>query len=550
MTLTRAAGSADTPINIVKVQAHGNFLVTGPTFPQAMSNAKPLVLSVRFRPEEIGFQSGVLEIVTDADPETLYVLLGGSGAGGTCPVGSSCAFWLSWERVEVWLVLALGVLYWLVMVFERWNRIARPTRELLKAQLKFLQNELENLATDAHGNADFRVEGLIRLLKGAWALVDESMQPWRVRLGSFLFWSRGQEITGWGIVHEVEVQMCVLLDRSTVSVRLVTAEQRLHAAKDDVSKALADKIAKVTAIAADGTQPDLEILRGLLAEALKANYNRLDCEFTSLVSWQNKTSYLVVQGLALICVLTLAITGHSVLFLMGAAGGLLSRLSRTLQRNDVPTDYGASWTTLFLSPIAGALGAWAGILLMGLAVKLNVVGSALDVSWDHPTSSTITLAVALMFGFSERLFDGILDSLEQKTLANKADKTGSASTGSANGGSTSIGGTNTGNANTGAGALKVQPSPTALADATVGQFYHAKLTATGVSVAALWSLSEGSTLPAGLALATNGTVEGTPIPSPGLASEGRKIVFSADASEPPAKVTTQFSIILKPASER
>jgi hypothetical protein len=57
-----------------------------------------------------------------------------------------------------------------------------------------------------------------------------------------------------------------------------------------------------------------------------------------MVSEQNKTSWLVGCGLTLIVALTFAIHNYSILFLVGAMGGALSRLSRTLNRKDVPTE--------------------------------------------------------------------------------------------------------------------------------------------------------------------------------------------------------------------
>jgi hypothetical protein len=96
------------------------------------------------------------------------------------------------------------------------------------------------------------------------------------------------------------------------------------------------------------------------------------------------------------------------------------RLSRSLDRKQAPTDYGASWTTLFLSPVAGALGAWVGILIAALAVKLQILAPGLGVDWPK-AHEPMTLAVALAFGFSERLLDSVFDKLDAKLL-NQAAK--------------------------------------------------------------------------------------------------------------------------------
>jgi hypothetical protein len=117
----------------------------------------------------------------------------------------------------------------------------------------------------------------------------------------------------------------------------------------------------------------------------------------------------------LIVVLAFAV-GNPVLFIAGAAGGYLSRLARQLKRADVPSDYGASWTTLFLSPIVGALSGWFGILLIVLLAdsKLAILGAAFQqVEWGCPLAP-LTLGLAFLLGFSERLFDEIISTLEKQ----------------------------------------------------------------------------------------------------------------------------------------
>jgi hypothetical protein len=152
--------------------------------------------------------------------------------------------------------------------------------------------------------------------------------------------------------------------------------------------------------------------RALLAEALGLLYDRTDASFATLISWHNKTMWLIGCGLFLIASLA-ATLQHEVLFLVGATGGLLSRMSRSLSRAEVPTDYGASWTSLFLSPVVGALAGWSGILLVITGVELKVLGPAINVSWYNPYHP-LALGLAFLLGFSERAFDGILTQLEAK----------------------------------------------------------------------------------------------------------------------------------------
>jgi hypothetical protein len=378
--------------------------------------------------------------------------------------------------------LTLCILYWLAMVVIRWNRVAMPTRELLRTQILSLQTEL--------GEKPANLQGLLQEAKD---LTNEATRRWDQRLADFLFWSRGQELSGWGLVHQVEVQMIPFVPDPKVRTWLETSEQRLRTINDSVSVALANAIHQELASAS----PDADRRRALLSEALATIYDSKDTSYASLVSWQNKTSWLVGCGLVLIVVLTGAFPAQSVLFLVGGAGGLISRMSRSLDRKDVPTDYGASWSYLFLSPIAGALGAWAGILLSDILQQAKVLGPTFNATWDHPMAST-TLAIALVFGFSERLLDGVLDKLVATVGIDKTTT-----------------------------ATASQPSPTQpasavppgggptitsakLDDATGGKPYTAKLAATGGTGKLTWSLAPGSALPAGLQLAADGTISGTP----------------------------------------
>jgi hypothetical protein len=309
---------------------------------------------------------------------------------------------ISWSRTLA-LALSLCIAYWLALVAVRWNRIAHPTREMLRAQIASLSKELTLLANPAGTPV------LQELLMEAGKLVNGDGLS-AVTWADVVFWSRGKELTGWGYVHEVEAQMVPYLPLPTVVAKLEVAEHKLTAANDAGSSALAKSIND--ALTATPRAGD-DRLRALLSEALQANYEREDNSFADLLSWQNKTAWLISVGLLLILVLVGIYPRHSELLLIGAVGGLISRLSRSLERKDVPTDYGASWTTLFLSPVAGALGAWAGVLVADLAFNLSVLGTVFKGIWDVPLNNT-ALGAALVFGFSERLLDTVLDKAAEK----------------------------------------------------------------------------------------------------------------------------------------
>jgi hypothetical protein len=395
----------------LRVVASGPFFLEAPTQAQTLKPGASIAAVVRFRPRREGWSSGVLTIVSGPpdgkvqDGTIQEVKLSGRTRS---LLG---AIWTDASSGGAALALVLCFFYWLAMVIVRWHRVATPSRLLLRSQLDSVTAELDTLTAGAACPS----AAITELLKKAREVLDgPNGKAGKVsfNLSDFLFWSRGQEMTGWGYAHEAQVMMVPCLSEPTVTARLESAEEKLRLATDAPSLALADSVHR--ALTSQPAQP-MERLRALLCEALYTNYNTEDTNFSNLVSWQNKTSWLVGCGLVLILMLTIAFPDHGILFLIGGAGGLISRLSRSLDRKDVPTDYGASWTTLFLSPVAGALGAWAGILIAALAVSANVLGSALTVDWNRP-DSPMTLAVALLFGFSERLLDSVFDKLESKAL--------------------------------------------------------------------------------------------------------------------------------------
>ncbi|TLZ13870.1 MAG: hypothetical protein E6K30_14905 [Gammaproteobacteria bacterium] len=295
-------------------------------------------------------------------------------------------------------------------VAVRWHRIARPAREMLRAQISSLETELHLVEQKPELNQ------IASLLAEGKKLVEDRGVWWSAGIADVLFWSRGKELTGWLYVHQAESHMARFLARPTVVARLEINEPNLRSADDPRSLALANSI---HAALAPPTQTPLDRLQALLSEALALNYESEDTSFSDLANWQNKAAWLVLLGLFLIVVLAALDPPHSIFLLVGALGGLLSRMSRSLNRSDLPTDYGADWTTLFLSPVAGALGAWSGILISQLAAQLAVLGEVFRCRWEQPYESS-TLAIALLFGFSEQLLDTIFEKVTEKTDSNKA----------------------------------------------------------------------------------------------------------------------------------
>src|SRR6202158_5418449 len=304
------------------------------------------------------------------------------------------------KKREVSLVFLLPVLYLLTILFIRWHNIAKPSRVGVIAQLRDLNGQFPS-------DPD-----LTRELQDARASLEKRATPWE-----WLFSSRGQEMACWNLVHKAEVALLKGLGAAEINARLMTAQQQLLEVDKSSAKSLAGRIDEE--LKRVNAAVDIEARRQLLSEATSYIYDHKDTEYSSLTSWQNKAFWLTLVGLILIWAVA-TMMDHVVLFVAGAAGGFLSRLNRQLKRADVPTDYGASWSTLFLSPVAGAISAWFGVALIMWLNELHVLGTAIAVSWDQSTSAA-TLAAAFVLGFSERLFDGLVSQLENTIDKKKQD---------------------------------------------------------------------------------------------------------------------------------
>jgi hypothetical protein len=323
-----------------------------------------------------------------------------------------------------WTLLCIG-LYAFTILTARWHHIARSVHAMLLRQMTALSLRLE---TEVEGTTDPQVLQKLNHLRNTVKVLEADFAPdkWgNIRnykqVGEFLFWSRGRENAAWVALHEIERQLTAFLaPPEYVEATLRWAEPQLRVINSTTTLALAD------AIAASLQSPDQnpgndKMRKALLGRAVATIYGDRDTTFSTLMEWHNKASWLIFAALILIAFLAASV-GNPVLFLAGAAGGFLSRVMRALKREDVPLDYGASWTTLFLSPLFGALAGWFGIALIKFATTdgLNLLGGAFTVvNWYNPTAPA-AIALAFMLGFSERFFDAIVGAVEKHAEGTQA----------------------------------------------------------------------------------------------------------------------------------
>ncbi|WP_243030413.1 hypothetical protein [Thermus altitudinis] len=159
-----------------------------------------------------------------------------------------------------------------------------------------------------------------------------------------------------------------------------------------------------------------------MQEFLADLYNARDTQYARLLTLHNKGTYLLWLGLLVAAALILLWKSFLMevfgsvqplfLFLAGFGGGLLSRLLRVVRTDRLPTDYGAYWVPLFLSPVLGGLAALLGVLVVELGVGLKLLGEGVTGLLQPPS----VYGLGVVLGFSERLFQGLSQGVEDRLL--------------------------------------------------------------------------------------------------------------------------------------
>jgi hypothetical protein len=302
-------------------------------------------------------------------------------------------------------------------LFGRWNQIAKPNRRMIVSHIESVKARLA--ISGLEGPAKHEAE---RLLAEAAQRADDK----NVALLDKLFWSRGQEIAAWNLIHKAECLILETLDPLQVRVRLFMLAGELSKCTRPAAAELASTINGVLSPCgpdaknplqrfAGGTPDTDKTLKALLREAQRSVYSQRDTAYAQFMTMHHQVMWMTSVAL-LICVLLSMDIGNSRLLLIGATGGVLSRLTRTLMNpKHLPTDYGANWTSMYLSPVSGALAAWAGILMVSILANpgLGILGQTFAAIRWETASTPITLAVAFLLGFSERFFDQVASMLEQ-----------------------------------------------------------------------------------------------------------------------------------------
>ncbi|MGH9166172.1 MAG: cell wall-binding repeat-containing protein, partial [Acidimicrobiales bacterium] len=212
----------------------------------------------------------------------------------------------------------------------------------------------------------------------------------------------------WRHLHAIEVASVPMWPEDVVRARYrsaVSELRRMPRAKEQVA-------AMEEAWRRRPQQPTE--LAALLGEGLEFHFDDRDDYFEGLSAWDQKARGLTIGGVVLAGLVAVAF-GRESLILVGAVGGVVSRLVRVLRRRPQASDYGASWSVLALAPVLGGLAGWAGTLVLHLLSRsgAEVVGPVFGQGWTEPLAP-VSLAVAFLLGFSERLLGQVASFAEAR----------------------------------------------------------------------------------------------------------------------------------------
>jgi hypothetical protein len=331
-----------------------------------------------------------------------------------------------------WSLLALG--YLLLFLLARAYLIAYPSQALARAKMEGLWAEyVQGREKDQKQEEDQKKrdarEDIKECLKKARDLL-EGRGFWG-RIDSFLyllFWNGEREMAAWALIHRAERRAAVLMEDEEVRARLVRGLGELGAFPKEEREFWRKQLKCALGLEGQGQKEQGSLSgcqerepkeqRALLEEFLAALYYARDTSYAQLLTLHNMAVWLFLVGLGLAMALLYFAPGLpnglslGTGLLLGFLGGFLSRLLRVVATDRLPTDYGAYWVPLFLTPVLGALGAVGGYLVFFSLVEARVLGEELRPLLSPPA----VYGLLLVLGFSERLLEGLTKRLEGQVL--------------------------------------------------------------------------------------------------------------------------------------
>ncbi len=246
-----------------------------------------------------------------------------------------------------------------------------------------------------------------RLLGKVREIIPDNCKMWH-----WLIRGTGRQLAAWRLAHRAKCLVIDVLSPEVLTVKALVTIEELKQCGSPEAKVLAEEIQQ--ALGQDACEARYARLKLLLIKSYECLFDARDTYFETLADWQNKAMWLVMVGLSILLMLGLG-SGNAILLVLGAVGGLLTRMKKVLERKNIGFDYGMSWSTLFLSPLVGALTGWAGVLLVYFLVDIGLLGDLLkpllDAPWSGAHQSSVAMALAVTFGFSANLFNRMIEQV-------------------------------------------------------------------------------------------------------------------------------------------
>lgn len=338
------------------------------------------------------------------------------------------------------IYVTVSFLYVSAMITIRWHLIAVPLQQSLRVAIHSMKARFQVavFGNENQTNADEQIVQLLEEARFQVAVFGKEKQKQTVADEQILqllqhaekqldtsfwdkiFWSRGREMNGWRYLHAAARLMSQLYPPEVVEARLRRALSELKDIQSREASDLAKNIEEELKAKQNG---DIKFRRALLNGALATIYDVRDNRYNEFDTWDNEAVWMITSGLLLISVLGLTV-GNSALFIVGAAGGFLGRLTHLFKVKLGGADYGLYWDPLFMAPVLGAVTGWTGVLVVTLIGKLGLGGSVIQEFRWYDQYNSVALALAFLFGLSERFFVKLVAEAETMVVT-KSNKDGS-----------------------------------------------------------------------------------------------------------------------------
>ncbi len=313
-----------------------------------------------------------------------YVLAGspawaGWPQGWAGPVGAA-ARWLVAQPVSA-AAVACGVYVVIVLVTNTWL-IGAPRYRLLQSRIRVLDSAIVTADVARPVGPELR------------SLVASAQQAAVVRVGALVFAAPLTRLfRATRILNAAEIGLVERLDDQLLQLRAGQIAVRLAATRraPELSAELHQQLTAPAPV-------DAAAIRRLATAALITIHAAVDepaereAERTRVALW------LTLVGLMAVLAVSVAVNRDAIL-LAGALGGLLGQLAALTRRQKLAPE------AIILSPVAGALNAVGGVLLVAFLATDNVdlLGDVVQDVWTS-SQSVEALTVALVLGFSGGLF--------------------------------------------------------------------------------------------------------------------------------------------------